>query len=225
MHPEDDLLEQSLQAWDVPAPPPNLTDRVLSRNADTLARLQTPPPDESPTMLPTEPAHSSNLRPFWSATFVGFAAAAALLLAFAAGRQADNPPVTPPATPSHVEVQVTAPPPAPPAPVEVRPTAPATPTSPKVAPKAPAPPTQPAPKTKPSKPAKPVATGLVRIGTNSGAPPASVRVDGEPRGSTPISRLDLPVGKHTVEFTWPDGTTDTQTFEVKAEGVVVVRGG
>ena len=68
-HPSESLLERSLAAWDVPEPPPDLTDRILAHNADAVEALSQPPPespfeeaDETPAMLPTEPHSSPNLR-------------------------------------------------------------------------------------------------------------------------------------------------------------------
>ena len=41
-NPDEALLEQGLAAWDVPEPPPGLTDRILAQNAETLTALSTP---------------------------------------------------------------------------------------------------------------------------------------------------------------------------------------
>lgn len=123
-HPSESLLERSLAAWDVPEPAHDLTDRILAHNADAVEALARPAStpsfartDETPTMLPTEPRPSSNLRPFLTATVLGFAAAAALLLAFSAGRETARPAPLTPATPK-VEINVAAPvaAPAPPTP-------------------------------------------------------------------------------------------------------------
>lgn len=133
-HPDEALLEQGIAAWDVPEPPPGLTDRILAQNAETLTALSTPaspissqPPalepgfkEDTPAMLPTDLRTESSMRPFWTATALGFAAAAAIVLAFMAGRQSTTPAAIAPVVPS-VEIQVTAPapvavPPEPPAP-------------------------------------------------------------------------------------------------------------
>lgn len=140
---DEGLLEQGLAAWDVPEPPLGLIDRILAQNAETLDALSTPtdlpePPapepasvqpaplqEDTPAMLPTDLRTESPMRPFWTATMLGFAAAAAIVLAFMAGRQSSTLPPVPvsPVVPN-VEIQVTAPapiaqppvPPAPPAP-------------------------------------------------------------------------------------------------------------
>lgn len=131
-NPDEMLLEQGLAAWDVPDPPPGLADRILAQNAETLTALSTPPgpnlsppnppalPEKRPAMQPTSLRPESSMRPFWTATAMGFAAAAAIVLAFMAGRQSSPPaPAPAPAVVPNVEVQVTAPAPVaqPPAPV------------------------------------------------------------------------------------------------------------
>lgn len=132
-NPDEALLERGLAAWDVPEPPPDLADRILAQNAETLTALSTPPnpsptpaelqplEEDRPAMLPTTIRNESSMRPFWTATALGFAAAAAIVLAFMAGRQSSTPPLTPGVP--NVEIQVTAPapvaqPPVPPAPPE-----------------------------------------------------------------------------------------------------------
>lgn len=139
-NPDEMLLEQGLAAWDVPDPPPGLADRILAQNAETLTALSNPPgpnlsPPEPPTleeertpMQPTSLRPESSMRPFWTATAMGFAAAAAIVLAFMAGRQS-TPAAPATAVVPNVEVQVTAPapvaqPPAPPAP-QIPPSVPA----------------------------------------------------------------------------------------------------
>lgn len=133
-NPDEVLLEQGLAAWDVPEPPPGLTDRILAQNAELLTALSTPaspiasqPPaleptlkEDTPAMLPTDLRTESSMRPFWTATALGFAAAAAVVLAFMAGRQSTAPAPVAPVVPN-VEIQVSAPapvalPPAPPEP-------------------------------------------------------------------------------------------------------------
>ncbi len=148
-HHEEDLLERGLAAWEAPQTPIGLTDRILAHNADALAGLAQPapqdaqPPQESEPipMHPTQPRISSSARPFWTATLVGFAAAAALLLAFTAGRESTSAPqVAPQIKPviPKVEIQVTAPPPAAPTAVSP-PTPPAPPAVPEAAPVPPEP--------------------------------------------------------------------------------------
>ncbi|MBV1860748.1 MAG: hypothetical protein KUG77_20200, partial [Nannocystaceae bacterium] len=119
-HPDEALLEQSLAAWDVPEPPPGLTDRILAQNAEPLGALsrpttQTESPvalkEDRPSMLPTDLRAETSMRPFWTATVFGFAAAAAVVVAFMAGRQSTTTSAPAPATPvvPSVEIQVTAP--------------------------------------------------------------------------------------------------------------------
>lgn len=239
---DPDLVEQGLEAWEVPEPPPDLTDRILAQNAQTLAALSrpdtTPEPadEETPIMLPTDPRpSSSNLRPFWTATMVGFAAAAALLLAFAAGQ--DSAPQAPTPSVPKVEVQVTAPittpstppPPTPsrapelpdkiiiqettPAPVvKTPPPAPKAPTSPKSA------------RTTRKKQPPAEERAILRLGTAPGVGLAQVYVDGKHVGSSPIARFDVDPGKHTVRYEWPDRSEEHEV-DVKAGTATMVRGG
>ena len=219
----DGLLEDGLAAWEVPEPPADLTDRILAQNAETLTALATEPEpptheDELPPMLPTQPRITASLRPFWVATIAGFAAAAALVLAFMAGRQSSQPAASPPPRPN-VEIQVSAPvPPAqPPQPPEHPETL--TPPQPPVPP--PPPPRAKKRPPKPSKPAKPApipelknpfATddepATLRLGTDTGVAPAEVYVDGEHIGRTPIVGHDVTPGPHTITFKWPHREKD-----------------
>ncbi len=147
---EDDVLERSLAAWDAPEPPHGLTDRILAYNAETLVSMSAPPrhraqeesePIPMHPMHPIEPRTTSSARPFITATLIGFAAAAVLLLAFTAGRRSNSSPAVTPVLPA-IELQVTAPapavPPAPP-PVPAPPLAsePASPVAPDAVPSAP----------------------------------------------------------------------------------------
>ncbi|MGH1343632.1 MAG: hypothetical protein ACRBN8_18890 [Nannocystales bacterium] len=146
-NPDATLLERGLAAWDVPEPPSDLADRILAQSTDAQASLSAqpdpavppPPEEETPTMLPTTIRHESSMRPFWTATALGFAGAAAIVLAFMAGRQSQPvpaPQVVSPALVPSVEVQVSAPPAV---------------TQPPVIPLPPAPPTPPAPAAVPEK--------------------------------------------------------------------------
>ena len=256
-HPSESLLERSLAAWDVPEPAPDLTDRILAHNADAVEALSHPTPEspfdeaeETPAMLPTEPRTSSNLRPFWTATLLGFAAAAALLLAFAAGRQSKPPAPLTPSTPQ-VEINLTAPvaapvptPPAP-APEKVIIEEETTESEPAIAPTPPEPPkvrrrrprgsskdlknpfgdsddAAVVPELKDPFSGKP---GILRIGTMSGVAPAEVYVDGKHVGRTPLAKVELEAGSHTVEFVWPNDKRVTKKVTVSAGGTAIVRGG
>ena len=232
MTPEhtDDLLEQSLAAWAVPEPPADLTDRILAQHAEPLVVLS--PSDEAPAPLPEDPhamlATASrtpfSLRPFWTATLVGFAAAAALLLAFTAGRE--SAPAGPPSP--NLEVQVVAP--APSQPERTRPQAPPAPPAPPQPPAPPRPEVKPKPPKPPQAPAAPAAPpappkGTLRLGTSPGSPPAQVYIDGKHIGGTPISKHPVVTGPHEVVFEWPDGTRETHDVEVEDGTPLVVRGG
>ncbi len=253
-NPDETLLERGLEAWDVPEPPPGLTDRILASNAEALAALctpHTPTPDEPPAleedpspMLPTTPHNESSTRPFWTATALGFAAAAAIVLGFIAGRHSQPlaPPTVTPVLPT-VEVRVTAPaptlqPPAPPEPPrvpEVVPEAGATnvpgsalDTTPDLknpfgASDDPSRPRKPDVQRKPLKDPFSKGTAVLRIGTEVGAPPAQVFVDGNPLGATPIAAHKVSPGKHTVVFQWPD-KRQSMTVNLDADETRVVRG-
>lgn len=255
-HPSESLLERSLAAWDVPEPPPDLTDRILAHNADAVEALSHPPPespfdeaDETPAMLPTEPRTSSNLRPFWTATLLGFAAAAALLLAFAAGRESTPPAPLTPSTP-RVEINLTAPVAAPAPPegeTRVIYMEETTDPEPAVAPEPPAPSDPPkARRRRPRGSSKDLknpfdldvdpevpelknpfgdAPGILRIGTMSGVAPAEVYVDGKHVGRTPLAKVELEAGSHTVEFVWANDRRVTKKVTVSAGGTAIVRGG
>jgi len=135
-NPDATLLERGLAAWDAPEPPSDLADRILAQSTDVLRSVSAqrnpaptvPPPleEERPAMLPTTIRHESSMRPFWTASVLGFAAAAAIVLAFMAGRQSQpipTPAVASPAVAPSVEVRVTAPPPIPQPPVPPTPPA------------------------------------------------------------------------------------------------------
>ena len=234
--PEGELLERALAEWNVPEPPTDLTDRILAHNADALVTPEpplAPLTEETPAMLPIEHRSSSSLRPFWAATLIGFAAAAALLLAFTAGRQSVPDPPLSPSIP-HVEVQVTAPAPPPaPAPTADRGDGAGTDRviyveETKAPPKSKRP--EPQPKRKSISPelknpfAKETEMGLLRIGTVPNTAPAEVYVDGEHLGSTPLAKVVVEAGKHVVRFEWADGAVQERRVAVEAGAAVIVRG-
>jgi len=248
--PDGELFERALAEWDVPEPPADLTDRILGHDAVLAALAGPPAPDpltpnaseteETPTMLPTEHRSSSSLRPFWTATLVGFAAAAALLLAFTAGRESVPEAPLSPSVPS-VEIQVTAPAPqvpAPPAPAaeatvperidleETVPEAPEAPQAPKS--KRDERPHRDGGSSKATSPdlKNPFAkdTGLLRIGTLAGVAPAQVYVDGKHLGPTPLASVKVEPGTHTIRFEWDDGAVQEQRVEVGAGDSRIVRG-
>src|SRR5690606_14516653 len=57
-------------------------------------------------------------------------------------------------------------------------------------------------------------TATLRIGTVAGVAPADVHVDGEYVGKTPRAAVSVPPGRHTVQYTWPDGREVRKTVEV-----------
>lgn len=212
-NPDEALLEQGLAAWDVPEPPPGLTDRILAQNAETLTALRTPPPpaeppaleEDRPAMLPTDLRTERPMRPFWTATALGFAAAAAIVLAFMAGRQS-NPPVVTPVSPS-VEIQVSAPAPA---------------ASPQVPPEPPAPPAP--------------ATTIIIDETRSAVetipePPKVPRVRKskdlrnpfDPKKDPPRSRKPGDVEEHSLKN--PFRSEETPTGRTKASDIITTGGG
>lgn len=61
----------------------------------------------------------------------------------------------------------------------------------------------------------PIRVDWPRVGVNVNATPwAEVKIDGEPRGQTPLAELSLPIGAHQVEFSHP-------SFGVRTMEVVV----
>lgn len=95
-----------LEAWEVPAPPPDLADRILTRQAGLSgAPLQlaiAKPSDEAPD--PVRATNTFATHAFRNAALLGLAAAASLLFAFFMGRESV------PSTPD--EALVVSPPPA-----------------------------------------------------------------------------------------------------------------
>ncbi|HWB79445.1 MAG TPA: PEGA domain-containing protein, partial [Nannocystaceae bacterium] len=68
-------------------------------------------------------------------------------------------------------------------------------------------------------------TATLRIGTNPGAGPAQVFVDGKLLGTTPIGAHKVAAGKHRVKWKWPDGREVTQVITVKPDEVQIVKNG
>jgi hypothetical protein len=67
--------------------------------------------------------------------------------------------------------------------------------------------------------------GVLRIGTNSGVPPAVVYLDGRRVGKTPILAEPVTPGRHILEFRWPGGRGITKHVQVAPGASVVVKGG
>ncbi len=68
-------------------------------------------------------------------------------------------------------------------------------------------------------------TGLLRIGTTPGTPPAVVELDGAEIGTTPLGGLLVEKGTHTVQFEWPEyGSLDIVEVEVEPGKAVTLNG-
>ncbi len=74
-------------------------------------------------------------------------------------------------------------------------------------------------------PAPAVGQATLRIGTNIGAPPARVHVDGKMIGMTPQPDVRVTAGRHTVKWTWPSGKTSSRSVVLNADTVKVVKAG
>jgi serine/threonine-protein kinase len=66
--------------------------------------------------------------------------------------------------------------------------------------------------------------GTLRIGTNAGADPAEVFVDGKRIGTTPIAAYKVAAGMHVVKWKWP-GKVDTATVMVVAGETKLIKSG
>ena len=84
---------------------------------------------------------------------------------------------------------------------------------------------RPDPDPEPAPPAPAAKTATLRIGTNSGVPPAEVYVDGRRVGKTPLPSVKVTPGRHRVKYKWPDGKEVSQTVDVADGGSKVVKGG
>jgi hypothetical protein len=69
------------------------------------------------------------------------------------------------------------------------------------------------------------ATATLRIGTNPGAGPAQVFVDGKLVGMTPIAAHQVSAGKHRVKWKWPDGREVTSVVSVEPDEIKLVKNG
>lgn len=71
----------------------------------------------------------------------------------------------------------------------------------------------------------PPKSATLRIGTSSGAAPARVYVDGVYVGTTPIQKLEITPGTHTVEWYWDDGKIVSERVEIDAGDTRVLKRG
>jgi hypothetical protein len=72
----------------------------------------------------------------------------------------------------------------------------------------------------------PAAAAVARVPVNINASPwASIEVDGEPLGETPLAGIPLAAGPHTFRARMPDGRVLEQVVEISAENRFVVFGG
>jgi hypothetical protein len=60
-----------------------------------------------------------------------------------------------------------------------------------------------------------------RLSVNA-TPWASVTLDGQPIGDTPLANLSVPIGQHEIVFRNPDFTEQRQVIAVKTEGLTRV---
>lgn len=72
---------------------------------------------------------------------------------------------------------------------------------------------------------KPAKTATLRIGTNVGAAPAEVSVDGKYVGLSPQGELKVVPGKHEITWRWSDGRTVRKQVTVGAGQIQVARAG
>ncbi|MCX4245856.1 serine/threonine-protein kinase [Paraliomyxa miuraensis] len=68
-------------------------------------------------------------------------------------------------------------------------------------------------------------TATLRIGTKPGVPPAKVTVDGKSVGTTPLMKVMVTPGKHTIKFTWAGRAPATETVSVGDGQTATVKGG
>jgi hypothetical protein len=66
-------------------------------------------------------------------------------------------------------------------------------------------------------------TAVLRIGTDTGASPAMVYVDGTRVGFTPL-KVKVTPGRHTVKWVWPDSMSSKTTITLEAGESEVVKG-
>ena len=62
------------------------------------------------------------------------------------------------------------------------------------------------------------ATGELKVSVNPADPPATVKIDGRPRGPTPLS-AELNAGKHTVVIERPGSKKYTKQVKVPLAGI------
>ncbi len=65
--------------------------------------------------------------------------------------------------------------------------------------------------------------GLLRIGTGSGSAPASISIDGEPVGTTPLGSVRVTPGRHEIRWEWSRGRVVRRTVDVDAGEIEIVK--
>jgi hypothetical protein len=229
----DDARRQRLA--DDGLPPPEILDawEVPEPSLDAIDRMFTAPPMERPMHA----APNNNRRSLLAPVAIGFFVAAALLLSFWIGRSSVEPrvietPAPPPVIVAEPAVAVACPEPepAPPCPEPAFvPDEPAETPVPEVGPKRIVPRkrnTPPTPST--SQDLKnPFASAdeeaRLHIGTNRGAPPAEIFIDGKRRGKTPLANVAVEPGRRVVEFRFDNGKIVRQRVNVEAGDTRVIK--
>jgi outer membrane biosynthesis protein TonB len=212
---------QTLDTWTVPELPDDFADRVVTAWEREAHVAVAPEPAR-------RPARSRRWIGIGVGALLGAAAAVALMLL------ARGPAPAPEGVATHRTTrQPVAPSPRPPEPEAPAIAAPApTPPEPKPEPEpepkpepkpelAPAPEAAPPANAPPTKPAAKVS--ILRLGTERGLGPATVSVDGETIGTTPISSLKVTAGKHRVTWRWSDGSEQTKVVSVAAGEALTVK--
>jgi hypothetical protein len=199
-----------LDAWEVPDPSRDAIDRMFT------AAFEPDPGME-------RPMHATPRRSLFTSVAVGFLVAAGLLLSFWIGRSSvepivvDTPPPSlPPAAPAAepaITLACPEPEPAPECPAVETVEVPVPMPVPEVAPRPPR-----------KRAAPPAARDLkdpfasksvtLHLGTNKGAGPAEVFIDGKRRGMTPLPNIKVLPGRHTVRFKFPTGREITRRIDV-----------
>lgn len=71
----------------------------------------------------------------------------------------------------------------------------------------------------------PQKSSVLKIGTVSGVEPAKIYVDGEYIGETPLPKVRVTPGRHTIKYKWPDGREIKKTVSVDDGGSEIVKAG
>jgi len=203
--PERDVLER----WRVPQPSGELAERVLARVEAALPVL--PVARRSKTL---------------GVVVVGVAMAAAAALVLGLAQSWRRPPAAEP-TPAAVAAPASDAEPAPPGSVReetpVRSVPAFEPAAPVVPPVSSDAATKPGAKPPPPKPDDEAELATLRIGTTQGSAPATILIDGERVGMTPLKAASVTPGRHEVRWEWDDGTSASLTIDVGAGAVLTLK--